>query len=846
VDESLLRAGDLGFLVALGAICILVARDRGRRMGGSRDLELACLIIIAPLALVGFALAHAGMNYSWTGHAFISDWRWLALPAAVVTAVFVAHITLRIAGSRLDQVVLPVFAVLSLLGLISVYVWEVRDANAYISGQALPSMHQYLGDLADAPADLASSATQTNAVLKAPDATKALLASVPEETAYELDPVRSGRDMYATALNLKWVRAYNEAVERFDQHVADYPPVAAGRPELHQVSVYSYTYRQAAATVIAVLFVPVISWLLTSGRLALGRRRFLIASGAGLVALALAGVGLSSSAVPALPLLPGVGIYEPLKLALVVFLVSAMVCYRSSGSAGRLLIVVLAGGGVIGALSVFASRDLGSGLVLALLSGGMLVMAAAGRSRDVLLGVAGVAALGLLVGLCTGSDLLPSRTQARVDGWLEPRGSLEAARQRDATNLVFQRIVQRRLDQHGAGESGKQLPKLIDSDLDALLQELHWRLKTLDRWSERKGEPLIPFDTADELLLSDAETLWYSIGGYDLGAIVSSPNDVRELSSRLQGVRQRFDGALLDLRRNKTDPAATGGPLFEPPGDGFQLLRAAAALEAGGLLGVGLGRGRPEVIPGVTEDAAFVAVGEALGAAGALLVTLLFLLLLARPFRAGPPAASSAHHLLARGFALALGLQAFISVAGLLGVLPYTGVGYPFISRSGMSMLASALMVAVIGTASIPAGSLEQTAQPSAPSPGRRQIVGAIARAGVAASVGYMLLNLLGLQLARRSLAPGTLPSGLRPVDAPGAVYQWRAPTGYRHLPGPILDRHGDLLVQVGARASGWSSTGWSSTDAEMAACAGHLLQALLDTTANGPGPPSATPGGGA
>ena len=151
MDQSLLRAGDLGFLVGLGAVCVLLARHRGLGMVGSRDLEFACVVIIAPLALMGFALAHAGMNYSWTGHAFMSDWRWLALPVAIVTAVLVAHIALRVAGSRLDQVVLPVVAAPSLLGLINVYVWEVRDANAYISGQALPSMHQYLGELADAP-----------------------------------------------------------------------------------------------------------------------------------------------------------------------------------------------------------------------------------------------------------------------------------------------------------------------------------------------------------------------------------------------------------------------------------------------------------------------------------------------------------------------------------------------------------------------------------------------------------------------------------------------------------------------------------------------------------------------
>jgi len=584
--------------------------------------------------------------------------------------------------------------------------------------------------------------------------------------------------------------------------------------------------------------VPIFSWLLTSGRLAgvLGRRRFLIASGVGLVSLSLAGVGLSNAAVPALPLLPGVGIFEPLKLALVGFLVSGVVCYRSSGSAGRRLIVILVGGAVTVALLAFASRDLGSGLILALLSAGMLVIAASGKSRDVLLVVAGVAGLALLVGLCAGSGLLPPRSQARVDGWLEPKGSLETTRQRDATNLVLERIVQRHLDQLGEGDSDKPLAKLVDRDLDAVLQELQWRLTTIDRWSERSGEPLVPSDPGEELLLSDAETLWYSIGGYDLGAFVSSPNDVRELSSRLGRVRERFKEALLELRSNKSKPSTTSGLRFAPAGDGFQLLRAAAALEAGGPLGVGLGRGRPEVIPGVTEDVAFAVIGESLGAAGALLIILLFLLLLARAFRVGPPKANSTHHLLARGFALALGLQAFVSVAGLLGVLPYTGVGYPFISRSGMSVLVSALIVTVIGTASIRDYSLEQITRPSdAPSPGRRQVVGAIARAGVAASVGYMLLNLLGLQLARRSLAPGTLPTGLRPVDVSGAVYQWRAAEGYRHLPGPILDRHGDLIVQAGARASGWSSTGWSSTNAEMAAFAGHIVQALVDTEGDGP-----------
>ncbi len=142
-------------------------------------------------------------------------------------------------------------------------------------------------------------------------------------------------------------------------------------------------------------------------------------------------------------------------------------------------------------------------------------------------------------------------------------------------------------------------------------------------------------------------------------------------------------------------------PFADPLGAGFQVVQALHAFARGGLLGVGLGAGLPEIagrppIPEVHTDFPLAAIGEELGVLGVVAILGLYLVVVERGLRIGAAAADDFRSLLAIGLALVIGVQAFIIAAGNLKVLPLTGVTLPFISYGGSSLLANALVVGLL------------------------------------------------------------------------------------------------------------------------------------------------------
>ena len=142
-------------------------------------------------------------------------------------------------------------------------------------------------------------------------------------------------------------------------------------------------------------------------------------------------------------------------------------------------------------------------------------------------------------------------------------------------------------------------------------------------------------------------------------------------------------------------------PFADPLGAGYQVVQALHAFARGGLLGVGLGGGLPEIagrppIPQVHTDFPLAALGEELGVLGVVAILGLYLVVVERGLRIGAAAADDFRSLLAVGLALVIGIQAFIIAAGNLKVLPLTGVTLPFISYGGSSLLANALVIGLL------------------------------------------------------------------------------------------------------------------------------------------------------
>lgn len=137
-------------------------------------------------------------------------------------------------------------------------------------------------------------------------------------------------------------------------------------------------------------------------------------------------------------------------------------------------------------------------------------------------------------------------------------------------------------------------------------------------------------------------------------------------------------------------------PFADPKGAGFQIVEAAFALADGGLTGTGLGLGTPGKIPFAATDMIFAAVGEELGLLGATAILATFVLFVGAGFRVAVQARSPFEKLLAGGLTALIGFQAFVIIAGVLRVLPLTGVTLPFVSYGGSSLISNYVVLALL------------------------------------------------------------------------------------------------------------------------------------------------------
>jgi cell division protein FtsW (lipid II flippase) len=116
----------------------------------------------------------------------------------------------------------------------------------------------------------------------------------------------------------------------------------------------------------------------------------------------------------------------------------------------------------------------------------------------------------------------------------------------------------------------------------------------------------------------------------------------------------------------------------------------------GGLVGEGLGRGSPELIPFASTDFIFAAIGEELGMLGTAGILLLYLLLVGKGLRAALASPDAFGRLLATGLSTAIALQAFVIVGGVTRVIPLTGVTLPFVSYGGSSLVSNFVLLALL------------------------------------------------------------------------------------------------------------------------------------------------------
>jgi cell division protein FtsW (lipid II flippase) len=137
-------------------------------------------------------------------------------------------------------------------------------------------------------------------------------------------------------------------------------------------------------------------------------------------------------------------------------------------------------------------------------------------------------------------------------------------------------------------------------------------------------------------------------------------------------------------------------PWSDAAGRGYQVIQGLLAIANGGLFGVGLGYGHPEILPAAHTDFPFAVLAEETGLVGAAAVLALFVVLTTRGFAIALRARDGFSTLLAAGLTSVLALQALIIVAGNLKLLPLTGITLPFVSYGGSSLLTNFLILGLL------------------------------------------------------------------------------------------------------------------------------------------------------
>jgi cell division protein FtsW len=129
-------------------------------------------------------------------------------------------------------------------------------------------------------------------------------------------------------------------------------------------------------------------------------------------------------------------------------------------------------------------------------------------------------------------------------------------------------------------------------------------------------------------------------------------------------------------------------PSRDPQGVSYQISQILIALGSGGLFGLGLGNSRQkyQYIPEVTTDSIFAIIGEELGLIGALAVIGALFFIIWRGYKIAEETEDRFGWLLAIGLTSNIAIQAFVNLAGMVGLLPLTGVPLPFISYGGTSL----------------------------------------------------------------------------------------------------------------------------------------------------------------
>ena len=225
---------------------------------------------------------------------------------------------------------------------------------------------------------------------------------------------------------------------------------------------------------------------------------------------------------------------------------------------------------------------------------------------------------------------------------------------------------------------------------------------------------------------------------------------------------------------------------FVRPG-GDHLAQSLWSFSSGGFFGTGLGLGDPASVPAAHTDLILAAIGEELGFVGLLSIGIAFAILVYRALQISLRSRGTYSLFLGYSAALLIALQTAFIAAGILGVVPLSGVVTPFVNYGKSSTIANFALLGILA-------SLSRDGSQAPSEPFRRQVKWV---SGLLAVTGVVIL----LQAARVQIAQGDffLGRGTLTPQADGHrryTYNRRILEAARSIPrGTIYDRNGIPLA---------------------------------------------------
>jgi cell division protein FtsW len=139
-------------------------------------------------------------------------------------------------------------------------------------------------------------------------------------------------------------------------------------------------------------------------------------------------------------------------------------------------------------------------------------------------------------------------------------------------------------------------------------------------------------------------------------------------------------------------------PWKDADNTGFQIIQSLLSFGSGGTFGVGIGDGMQKLfyLPEPHTDFILSIIAEESGFIGVAIVIVMFAIFAFRGFMIALKAPDLFGTLLASGLTMVIALEAFINIAGVMGLIPLKGLVLPFLSYGGTAFIMTMTAVGIL------------------------------------------------------------------------------------------------------------------------------------------------------